>query len=65
VHVLAVDRLAEATAALEAAGCSIERRVELPPGPAATFRSPTGLRFAIYEPTRPFVVESFRGRRDF
>ena len=39
--------------------------MELPPGPAITFRTPGGLRLAIYEPVRPFVVESFKGRRDF
>jgi hypothetical protein len=38
---------------------------DLPPGPAFTFRTPGGLRMAIYQPSRPFVVESFRGRRDF
>jgi hypothetical protein len=42
-----------------------ERSVELPPGPAITFRTPGGVRMAIYQPTRPFVVDSFRGRQDF
>ena len=65
VHVYAVDDLAAAAAAVEARGARRERAVELPPGPAVTFRSPAGLRFALYEPTRPFVVESFGGRRDF
>ncbi len=65
IHVYAVASLAAEVAALRAAGARIEREVELPPGPAATFRSPSGLRFAIYEPSRPFVVESFKGRRDF
>jgi len=27
--------------------------------------APGGLRLAIYQPSRPFVVESFGGRRDF
>jgi hypothetical protein len=65
IHVLAVKVLATAISALAQRGCTIERQVELPPGSAATFRSPAGLRFAIYERTRPLVVESFRGRRDF
>ena len=50
---------------LEGRGWQQERTVELPPGPAVTFRTPGGLRLAIYQPVRPFVVESFRGRRDF
>jgi hypothetical protein len=48
-----------------ARGWAPERSVELPPGPAITFRTPGGLRMAIYQPIRPFVVESFRGRHDF
>ena len=40
-------------------------RLELPMGPAFSFRAPGGQRFALYEPTRPGVVEQFRGRHDF
>ena len=65
IHLFAVEDLEAARAALAAKGWSQERAVELPPGPAITFRTPGGLRLAIYEPIRPFVVESFRGRRDF
>jgi hypothetical protein len=65
IHVYAVEDLAAATGELEARGWARDRAVELPPGPAVTFRTPGGLRMALYEPTRPFVVESFRGRRDF
>jgi hypothetical protein len=65
VHVYAVDELAAAVADLEGRGWEQERAIELPPGPAVTFRTPGGLRLALYEPTRPFVIESFRGRRDF
>ena len=65
VHLYAVDSLEGAAAELAARGWAQERTVELPPGPAITFRTPGGLRLAIYEPSRPFVVESFRGRRDF
>ena len=39
--------------------------LELPPGPALAFEAPGGLRIAIYEPVRPFVVESWMGQRDF
>ena len=65
IHLFAVADLAAARAGLETRGWSAERPVDLPPGPAITFRTPGGLRMAIYEPTRPFVVDSFRGRRDF
>ena len=65
IHLYAVDDLHAATTKLEGRGAKRERAVELPPGPAVTYRSPGGLRFALYQPTRPFVVESFRGRRDF
>ena len=65
IHVFAVEDLAAARRELEGRGWTAERSVELPPGPATTFRTPGGLRMAIYQPSRPFVVESFRGRRDF
>ncbi len=65
IHLFAVDDLGQARRELEGRGWSAERSVELPPGPAITFRTPGGLRMAIYQPVRPFVVESFRGRRDF
>jgi hypothetical protein len=65
IHVYAVDDLGAASLELEARGWAAERTIELPPGPAASFRTPGGLRMALYEPSRPFVVESFRGRRDF
>jgi hypothetical protein len=65
VHLYAVDDLEGARRELEARGWRPERAVELPPGPAVTFRSPGGLRLAIYEPVRSFLVESFNGRRDF
>ena len=65
IHLFAVDDLSAARADLAGRGWSAERSVELPPGPAVTFRTPGGLRMAMYQPVRPFVVESFRGRRDF
>ena len=65
VHLYAVVDLEATSRDLEARGWRPDRSVELPPGPATTFRSPGGLRLAIYEPSRPFVVESFKGRRDF
>ncbi|HEY4227090.1 MAG TPA: hypothetical protein VGM49_02040 [Candidatus Limnocylindrales bacterium] len=65
IHVYSVDDLAVATADLERRGWRQDRALELPPGPAVTFRTPGGLRFALYEATRPFVIDSFRGRADF
>ena len=57
---------------LEAAGEELEGRgwrrghmLELPPGPACSFQAPGGHRIAIYEASRPGVVDSFAGRRDF
>ena len=65
IHLYAVDDLSAVATDLGTRGWQQERSVELPPGPAITFRSPGGLRLAIYQPVRPFVVESFKGRRDF
>ena len=65
IHVYAVDDLAATIRDLETKGWHQERALELPPGPAVTFRTPGGLRIALYEPTRPFVIDTFRGRRDF
>ena len=65
IHVFRVDSLASARRALEDRGWREERTIELPPGPAITFRTPGRLRMAIYEASRPFVVQGFRGRHDF
>ena len=65
VLIYRVETLATATAELRARGWTAERTIELPPGPCTTFRAPGGIRLAIYEASRSFVVESFGGRRDF
>jgi hypothetical protein len=54
-------------AAREAAkrGFKPDRTLEIPPGPCRTFRSAGGQRIALYEATRPQVIEHFEGRRDF
>ena len=65
VFIHRVDDLAVTSTALEARGWTSERSVELPPGSCTTFRAPGGLRLAIYELSRPFVVESMSGQRDF
>jgi hypothetical protein len=60
-----VDDLGATSTTLEARGWTPERTLELPPGPCTTFRSPGGHRLAIYQPSRPGVVESMAGQRDF
>ena len=50
---------------LAARGWTPERRLEIPHGPVATFRSPAGVRLALYQLTRPEVAAHFDGRRDF
>jgi hypothetical protein len=65
VLIYRVDDLTAGSAALEANGWAPERTIELPPGPCITLRSPGGQRVAIYERSRPGVVESMVGRRDF
>jgi catechol 2,3-dioxygenase-like lactoylglutathione lyase family enzyme len=60
-----VSDLRETLAQLADRGLQPERRVELPLGPCATFRSPGGQRLGFYELTRPEVDEHFAGRADF
>jgi hypothetical protein len=65
VLVYRVANLFEAAAGLLARGCDEGRGLEIPQGPVRSFIAPGGQRLAIYELTRPGVVESFAGRRDF
>jgi len=65
ILVYSVPSLDEAGEGLRAAGWTPDVTIELPMGPATTFRAPGGQRLAIYEASRPFVVDSFVGRRDF
>jgi catechol 2,3-dioxygenase-like lactoylglutathione lyase family enzyme len=60
-----VSDLDETLAQLGARGLRVERRVELPLGPCAIFRSPGGQRLGFYQLTRPEVDEQFLGRADF
>lgn len=60
-----VSDLDETLAELGTRGLRLERRVELPLGPCATFRSPGGQRLGLYQLTRPEVDERFAGRADF
>ena len=65
ILVYRVENLAEAVAALEARGWPRGRLLELPPGPACSFETPGGHRLALYELSRPIVLDSFAGRMDF
>lgn len=65
VLVYRVADLEQMTSDLRARGWTPDVSIELPMGPASTFRAPGGVRLAIYEASRPFVVESMVGRRDF
>jgi catechol 2,3-dioxygenase-like lactoylglutathione lyase family enzyme len=65
VLVYRVPDLADAVASLETHGFERQRAIELPPGPATSFRTPSGHRITLYESSRPFVLAGFIGRRDF
>jgi len=65
ILVYRVAGLAPAIAELELRGWQRGRMIELPTGAACSFSAPGGQRVAIYEATRPFVVEGFAGRHDF
>ena len=65
VLVYRVPDLKAAEAELKARGASRGHALEIPQGPVRTFTAPGGPRVAIYQLTRPGVVESFTGRRDF
>jgi hypothetical protein len=65
VFVYRVASLAAAAQALATRGWTADRTLELPMGPAMTGHAPGGLRLAVYEAARPFVVDSMGGRRDF
>ena len=65
VFIYRVDDLAASTAGLATGGWTSERNLELPMGSCTTFRAPGGHRLAVYELSRPGVVESMAGQLDF
>jgi len=65
VLVYRVPDLAAAMSALESRGWTSGAQLEIPQGPICSFVAPGGQRLAIYELTRPDVIEHFAGRRDF
>jgi hypothetical protein len=65
VFIYRVDDLAATGADLSAGGWTSERTLELPMGACTTFHAPGGHRLAVYELSRPGVVESMAGQLDF
>jgi hypothetical protein len=65
IFIYRVDDLRKATAALRKRGLKNESSVEIPMGPCISFATASGHRIALYEATRPGVLEHFIGRRDF
>jgi glyoxalase/bleomycin resistance protein/dioxygenase superfamily protein len=65
IFVYRVADVAAASRQLEARGWRSDHGLEIPEGPVRTFEAPGGGRFAIYQLTRPGVIEGFAGRRDF
>jgi hypothetical protein len=65
IYIYRVDDLRKATAALRKRGLKNEAKVEIPMGPCISFTTASGHRVAVYEATRPAVLEHFLGRRDF
>ena len=65
VLVYRVADLDAAEAELEGRGWTPGHGLEIPQGPVRSFTGPGGHRLAIYELTRPGVIETFAGRREF
>jgi hypothetical protein len=65
VLVYRVGDLDAAARDLASRGWAEDHALEIPQGPVRAFIGPGGHRLAIYQLTRPGVVETFAGRRDF
>ena len=65
ILVYRVTDLESATEELRAGGSDLGHALEIPQGPVRSFTAPGGQRLALYQLTRPGVVDSFSGRRDF
>jgi hypothetical protein len=65
VLVYRVADLPEAMQELASKGWERGASLEIPQGPICSFVTPGGHRLAIYQLTRPQVIEQFAGRRDF
>jgi hypothetical protein len=65
IYIYRVANLRKTISALKKRGLEDERRLEIPMGPCSSFVMPGGQRVALYEASRPGVLEHFLGRRDF
>ena len=65
IHVFRVEDLKKTEAALRKRGLRKERNLEIPMGPCISLTTASGHRIAVYEASRPGVLEHFMGRRDF
>jgi hypothetical protein len=65
IHVFRVQDLDATVAKLHKRGLKKERSLEIPMGRCVSFMTSSGHRIAIYEASRPDVLEHFLGRRDF
>jgi hypothetical protein len=65
ILVYRVDDLAASSRDLASRGWEPGHGLEIPQGPVRTFEAPSGQRLAIYQLSRPGVIETFTGRRDF
>jgi hypothetical protein len=65
ILVYRVPDLRKATAELKRRGLKKQHELELPMGPASSFTARGGHRIALYELSRPRVLDHFMGRQDF
>jgi len=65
IYIYRVDDVRKAAAAVKKRGLKDEKRLEIPMGPCSSFTTPSGQRVALYEASRPNVLEHFLGRKDF
>src|SRR5205814_3728732 len=65
IYIYRVEDLRKAASALKKRGVEGERRLEIPMGSCSSFVLPGGQRIALYEASRPGVLQHFLGRKDF
>ena len=65
IYIYRVKDLSKAVAGLKKRGLKRENRLEIPMGPCSSFVLPGGQRIALYEASRPEVLNHFLGRKDF
>ncbi|HKW69107.1 MAG TPA: hypothetical protein VJP81_00860 [Candidatus Dormibacteraeota bacterium] len=65
IYIYRVGDLRKTVSELKKRGLENERLLEIPMGPCSSFVLPSGHRIAVYEASRPGVLEHFIGRHDF